>query len=157
MPAHTYTHEARRICVEEAQSVKASHLFFMDSDMMMPGDTLNKLLAHNKMIVGCSYNERRLPLVHTVKVKDENGLKSVASTDLPKHLFKCYALGMGCLLIDMRVFDTIEKPWFFFSSFSDGRMDYGEDVWFCEQAHKAGIDVWCDPTFQPRHIGEFAY
>lgn len=157
LPVHTYIHEARRICVEEARQTGCSHLFFLDSDMLVCGDVIMKLAEHNKMVVGALYNEKKMPPVHTVKVM-ENGKLEIKNTDnLPRQIFKCYAVATGCMLIDMRVFDKLEKPWFFYNYFEDGRIDYGEDVWFCDRVQKAGFDVWCDPTIDIRHIGDFAY
>lgn len=156
-PSHTYTHEARRICVEEAQAAKCSHIFFLDSDMMVRGDIIQKLAEHNKAIVGANYNERRLPYRSTVKFRENGITVPKDAKDIPNHLFKCYAVATGCLLIDMKVFEKVETPWFFYSALPNGRIDYGDDVWFCEQAHKAGYDVWCDPTIDIRHIGDFAY
>lgn len=156
-PVHTYAHEARRICVEEALAMKVSHLFFLDSDMMVKGDVIQRLAAHNKPVIGVLYNERRMPPMSTVKFRENGVTVPREAKDIPNHLFKCYAVGTGCMLIDIKVFEKIEQPWFFYSFFADGRMDYGEDVWFCEQVHKAGMDVWCDPTIDVRHIGDFAY
>lgn len=156
-PVHTYVHEARRICVEEARQAGATHLFFLDSDMAVKGDVIQKLAYHNKKVVGAMYNERRFPLTNTVKMQKDGVTTSFQGEELPKQLFKCYALGTGCVLIDMEVFDKIEKPWFGFTYFEDGKMDYGEDVFFFDRLHKAGYDVWCDPTIPIKHIGEFAY
>ena len=156
-PSHTYTHEGRRIVVEEAKAAGSSHVFFLDSDMVVQGDVIQKLAAHNKAVVGAMYNERRHPLTSTVKVKKDGELINFNTDNLPKHPFQCYATGTGCMLIDMQVFEKMEKPWFFFSTFEDGRMDYGEDVWFCDRVQKAGFSVWCDPTIEIRHIGDYGF
>lgn len=156
-PSHTYTHEARRIVIEEAQQVGSSHVFFLDSDMAVKGDVIQRLAKHNKSVVGAMYNERRHPLTSTVKIKKDGELVNFVTTELPKSIFQCYAIGTGCMLIDMKVFEKMEKPYFFFSTFEDGSMDYGEDVWFCDKVQKAGYSVWCDPTIEIRHIGDYGY
>lgn len=156
-PSHTYTHEARRIVIEEALAAGSSHVFFLDSDMVVKGDVIQKLAKHNKSVVGAMYNERRFPLTSTVKIKKDGEFVDYTTDQLPKTLFQCYAVATGCMLIDLQVFEKIEKPWFFFSSFPDGKMDYGEDVWFCDRVQKAGFSVWCDPTIEIRHIGDYGY
>lgn len=156
-PVHTYTHEARRICVEEAMNAGSSHLFFLDSDMAVRGTVIQQLAKHHKPVVGALYNERRLPLTNTVKFWDNGSMAPRTSSEMPKTLFQCYAIATGCMLIDMKVFEKVEKPWFFYSYFPDGSMDYGEDVWFCDRVNKAGFSVWCDPTIEIKHIGDFAY
>jgi len=143
--------------VDEAIRSGSSHVFFLDSDMVVKGDVIQRLARHNKAVVGAMYNERRLPLTSTVKVKKDGVLSNSTTTELPKQLFQCYAVGTGCMLIDIKVFEKIEKPWFFFSSFPDGSLDYGEDVWFCDQVQKAGLSVWCDPTIEIKHVGEYGF
>jgi GT2 family glycosyltransferase len=143
--------------VEEAMASKSSHLLFLDSDMLVHGDVIQKLASHNKMVVGALYNERRMPPTSTVKFRENGVTIAKSGDDIPKQLFKCFAVATGCMLIDMRVFEKLEEPWFFYSCHEDGRMDYGEDVWFCDRVQKAGFDVWCDPTIDIRHIGDFPY
>lgn len=157
LPNHTYVHEARRICVEEAISNGSSHLMFIDADMAFKPDVITKLASHRKMVVGANYNERRLPLQSTIKFRENGKTVPKPAEEFPRQLFKCYAVPTGMMLIDLRVFEKLPKPWFGFSYFEDGRMDYGEDVYFCDLVQKAGYDVWCDPTIEVRHIGDYGY
>ena len=151
---NTLLHTARRQIVLEAQKYKATHLLFLDTDMEVEGDTVLKLMAHGKEVIGVNYYQRGLPLISTVRMKTpETGLHTVAK--VPDTLFECDAVGSGCMLVDMRVFDIIEKPWFFYKY--DESYPTGEDVWFCEQVKKAGLHIWCDPTIPVGHIGEYKY
>lgn len=155
-PMHSLVQVARRDCVLEAQQAGSSHLCFIDSDMMFPGDLITRLAERNKPVIGVNAHEKRLPLVSTVKIgvdKPENW----KAEDMPKAPFKCFAVGTGLMLIDMRVFEKMEQPWFAFSHHPDGSLDYGEDVWFCKRVREAGFEVWCDPTIPVGHIGDFAY
>ena len=138
-------HDSRTDLVKDAKSINADYLFFLDSDVIAPIDTINKLLSHNKMIIGTNLNMRGLPLKSTVKFNGE----------IPKELFKCSAVATGCMLINMEVFDIIDKPYFWYEDLGDGFM--GEDVWFCRQAERKGIEVWCDPTINVKHIGDYLY
>src|ERR1041384_5818212 len=52
---------ARTFCVQDAMEKGATHIFFIDSDMSFPPDTLERLLAHDKEIVTVEYNRRKLP------------------------------------------------------------------------------------------------
>lgn len=157
MPVHTYVHEARRICAEEAIEHGCTHLWFVDADMLFLPNALEKLLSHRKMVVGANYHARELPLRSNIKFRENGVTVPKDGKDFPKHLFKCYAVPTGMMLIDLRVFEKIPKPWFNFTYKDDGRMDYGEDVYFCDLVQKAGIDVWCDPTIDVRHIGDYGY
>ncbi len=154
--------ENRTYIVHEARRRKCTHILFVDDDMTFKPDTLLRLLAQNKEIVGTKHNMRTLPLHTTVKFMDEDGeylAPHLLSNDfkMPTELFKCHAVGTGLLLVDIEVFNKIDMPWFEFTWSEAGFVLVGEDIWFCRQAKKKGIDVWCDPTIEVGHIGDYVY
>ena len=155
------TAEGRSYCVVQAQKAGCSHVLFIDDDMTFPKDTIERLLSHEKEIVGVYSYSRKLPLSTTVSMLDENGnhlpRHQIMFERRPQSLFECFAVGMGVTLIDMAVFEKIERPWFQFQSHESGKVLVGEDAWFCKQAREKGIGVWCDPTVPVGHIGDYEY
>ena len=134
------------------QAMDYSHLLFVDSDMSFEPDTLQRMLAHNKDILGLAANHRRLPLesvVKPLKKTDEN-------KPLPTKLFQAASCGTGVMLIKTSVFKKIPAPWFEFS-YDDNGERVGEDVNFCRKASRAGIAIWVDSTIPCQHWGDFAY
>lgn len=147
----------RALLVKYAREQACTHLFFMDHDMVFPGDTIQRLLDRDKDVVGGAYNQRGIrPPLTTVFLADAAG-ERVAADQLPMALFRCSALGTGCLLVKMTVFDRIASPWFNLEILDNTNIVQTEDVWFCNQVRKAQIDVWCDPTFEVGHVGEAIY
>src|SRR3990167_4621366 len=59
----------REVIAEIAQQMNCTHLLFVDSDMVFPTDAAQKLLEHDKDIIGVNYNMRQFPLKSTVKTK----------------------------------------------------------------------------------------
>jgi hypothetical protein len=57
----------------------------------------------------------------------------------------------------MSVFDKLPKPWF--TTRIEGEKILGEDYYFCEQAAKAGFEIWCDGNLSREvgHIGQKIY
>lgn len=155
--------ENRNYCVVQAQKNASDYLLFIDDDMTFPADTLNRLLAHGKDVVGVNSYSRCLPLSSTVGLMDAKGeymhpdKHTAWEMQIPSELFKCYFVGAGVLLIDMKVFDRISKPYFTFTTDKNGQIIHGEDGYFCKQVQKAGMDVWCDGTIDVGHIGEYSY
>jgi len=137
---------ARGKIVEMAIEQGATHVLFVDSDMQFPEDALERLLAHNLDIVGVEYNKRCLPLTPVQKPLD-------TPSDT---LYKCEYVGTGLMLINLKVFKKIPQPWFNFGR-KGTEVVIGEDVWFCNTARDAGFDVWCDPTLEVKHLGDYAY
>jgi GT2 family glycosyltransferase len=155
--------ENRNYCVIQAQRALSDYLLFVDDDMTFPKDTLEKLLANGKQIVGVNSYSRCLPPSSTVGLMDKNGeymhpdYHPSFALKIPDELFKAYFVGTGVMLIDMKVFDAIATPYFAFSVDEHGQVANGEDGSFCDKAKKVGIDVWCDPTIAVGHLGEYEY
>ena len=139
---------ARTFCVQDAIEKKATHIFFVDSDMSFPAHTIERLLAHDKDIVTVEYNRRRLPAESVTTPLTERS---------ETELYKAHNIGGGCLLIKLSVFDKIAKPWFNFARGKDGMVVMGEDTWFANTARDVGIDSWIDPTIKVYHVGEYLY
>jgi len=139
----------RNQCVAAAQLIKATHVLFLDSDMTFPLDVLKRLLRHDKDIVGAVYSRRAAPFSPTGMPLEgaavENGLRRMK------------ILPTGCMLIKMRVFDKLPKPWF--SDRVEGEKILGEDFHFCERAAAAGFEIWEDVALSKEvgHIGQKIY
>lgn len=153
--------EGRNYCVWQAIKNGCTHILFIDDDMTFPEDTIERLLAHRKEIVGVYSYSRLLPLSPTVAFLDEAGeflpKDKIPFIIRPKELFKCYSIGMGVALIDMKLFDVIDKPWFSWEVHENGKILVGEDAWLCKQARAKGVDIYCDPTLPIGHLGEYSY
>jgi len=138
---------SRNRLAQAAIDRKATHLLFVDYDMVFPPNTLNKLLAQDKDIIGAAYNFRKAPPQSTAVPVEEP-----APNDKP---FKAQALGAGFLLIKTSVFSTFKGPWFMFGYTPEGTLLYGEDTFFAQRAIKEGnLEVWADPTLGVGHLGE---
>jgi hypothetical protein len=119
--------------------------------MVFPTDTMTRLLRHNKDIVGAVYSQRASPF-HPLGVTLEG-----EHIHITQGLRRMKIVPTGCLLIKLSVFDKLPKPWF--STRIEGEKILGEDYYFCEQAQKAGFDVWCDGDLSREvgHIGQKIY
>lgn len=151
-----YKQVSLTMAVNNARKHKATHILFIDCDMIFPPDGIKRLIELDKDVVGASYNEKRFPLVSTVKVADEKGNLIVGNMDAYKDPFKVYALGFGFMLCKMSIFDKIEKP-YFNSPIDENDTFTTDDFYFCDKLQKAGVEVWCDPTLKVLHEGFFQY
>lgn len=143
---------SRTWLVQQAIEKGATHICFIDSDVLFPFDTIRKLLAHNKDIVACDYNKREFPLKSVVTQLQE-------SEKSETELYRAAVAGAGMLLINLKVFTEgkLANPWFNFGRDKFGRHILGEDAWFCNTARDAGYELWIDPTIKVYHLGEFGY
>jgi GT2 family glycosyltransferase len=141
--------------VEEAKKEKLDWLFFMDADMQVPADTILKLMAWDKEIVGCDYSRRAGYYNTTAKDLEGNPLKYYEATEGLKEVD---ILATGCMLIKMSVFEKLEEP-YFDVIWNRDKPSIGEDVYFCRKARASGIPVWCDTGLSKQigHIGDNIY
>ena len=155
--------ENRGYCVVQAQRNQSDYLLFIDDDMTFNKDVLERLLTHGKEVIGVNSYSRCLPPSSTVGLMDKEGKymhpdkHSAIEMRIPDELFKCYFVGAGIMLIDMKVFEKIEKPYFAFTSDENGMIINGEDGSFCAKCLNAGIDIFCDPSVFVGHVGEYIY
>jgi hypothetical protein len=138
----------RNQCAGAAHIMKATHLLFLDTDMIFPADALERLLARDKDIVGATYS-KRMPPFHPLTVSAEGEHVQISSG-----LRQVQLLPTGCMLIRMSVFDALPKP--YFNLVAEGDQLRGEDYYFCELARAAGFQIWCDGDLsaQMGHIGQ---
>jgi len=137
--------ETAKIVIEHG----ADWVLFIDSDMTFPGNALDRLIAHDKDIVGADYRKRAPP--YSIIGHPDTGFEPTGSGLAPYRM-----LGLGLLLVRRRVFFTIKRPWF---KRHYEPNDFGTEDWhFCDQAEKAGLKVWCDLdlTKEVCHLGQHA-
>lgn len=159
-----YLDLSREACVTEALTMKSDYLFFIDTDMVFPPDAMGRLLTHaaGKDIIGANYYEKRLPLVSTLKMPEGEGF-ATGNIPMPTEPFPCAAIGTGFMVINLvRLQDCMAAPYFAYTTDATGvtrawASGPGEDTAFCLRARKAGLSVWCDPTFPILHSGEYLY
>jgi hypothetical protein len=130
-----------------------SHLLFLDSDMIFPADTLHRLLAHDKDIVGATY--RRMGKGFDLMGMTAEG-KPIDMAS-PERLVEAHRLPTGILLIKMAVFKSLPRPFFNYYVSPEGIFG-SEDFYFCDLAHLHGFRLWCDLdlSLECAHIKEIA-
>lgn len=165
----------RNILVEQFLArKKATHLLFLDTDIVCAPNACRKLLSHDKEIISGLYFQRgsmQFPLIYSYQgprrikgkvypaftpllapVYDYLSKKRLppvgityATIEGNDGLIKIGGTGAGFLLIKRDVFEKIPYPWF---SFEKG----GEDLYFCDKARKNGFEIWADMSVLLGHL-----
>lgn len=136
-----YATDAARIrLVDFTKREGYSHILFLDDDMSFPGDTADRLIAHDKDIVGANYTSRVFP-VRPLAVKDSKHHASRGRSGLEK----VDIVPTGIMMVRMSVFERLPLPWFQTTFQPESPLDpMSDDVYFCHLARKHGFDVWVD-------------
>jgi len=143
---------ARNNIVDIAKKQECTHLLFLDTDMTFPPDTIERLLSHQKDIVSGIYFERYAPYRPVLRQRFQDGY--TIPNYPPSGLIKVDATGGGCLLINMEVFDYLQKPYFDYRLEKSGIKEtfFSEDLVWCERVRTAGFDIWCDTSIRCGHL-----
>jgi 2-polyprenyl-3-methyl-5-hydroxy-6-metoxy-1,4-benzoquinol methylase len=148
---------ARNTIVEAAQSVNADHLLMLDDDMIVNPDVTNgpsedfgfleKMLAHDKDIIGALYYQRTGECAAVLMNKaGERGYRFLRDDEVTHGLQRVDVAGGGCLLVKMKVFDRLIYPYF------SPEFEFGTDVQLCRAAAAKGIEVWADTSIELGHV-----
>lgn len=146
--------QIRNLIAEWAK--RYDYLLSVDSDIVLPPDTLEKMLSADKDIISGLYIQR-IPNTQTLEVymlNENGGVVNIPYRLLEnKPLTQIAACGMGCVLVKAKVFRDMEYPHFYYKSALDHRDTISEDVYFCKKAREHGFEVWTDPSIMCDHIG----
>ncbi len=149
--------DQRATLVRTALENGATHILWVDSDMRFPKDGLVRLLAHGKPIVAANYPTRRPPIIPTAEHRELGFLFTQASSTGLAEVTRC---GMGFMLVDAAVYQTIPEPWFAIGyNTSDGRYT-GEDTFFLQRARTIGkYETLIDQALSNdvKHIGAIEF
>ena len=150
---------ARNNLVQQALILGCTHILFMDSDQIYKTDNMiEKLLAHDKPVVGARVH-RRYPPFDPLLLEGEVGkLRQVPDEkirDKDGNFFNNVQVdytGTGCILYDMQIFNDMfpEKP-FEFTTGENGQ-PIGEDINFCSKLKKMVIPIIVDASIDIKHL-----
>lgn len=159
MAGTPYDHGRNLICMK-ALEIGATHVFMLDSDVMLPYDTILRLIKHNQPIISGIYCRRSPPAGVPVMQRQGQWV-----TQYPKNsIIEVDVVGSGCLLIRRDVLEKMKPSspghhWF------DWRVDMrgsgvfpddecmSEDFVFCNNARKQGWKVLVDTSIMCKHVG----
>ncbi len=128
----------RNACLAVAREYGASHILWLDADVLIPPYTLRVLLAHDQPIVGATYARRS----HKIEQLTET-LGELYDPREPRRtgLVRMRRLPFGCCLMRLEVLALLPDP-VFRMGYVDG-IEVGEDWHFCDQLCER-VPFWCD-------------
>lgn len=133
----------------------ATHVFFIDKDVLPPVDAIERLLAHDKdVVVGATPIFKHGPVWSVMKYDPnetiDNVFNPIPYAELPEKLFRAHHFGATTVLIKRHVLEKMEYPWYQ-DIFTPGTLLLGQDLFFTAKAKQMGFELWCDPTVQCEH------
>lgn len=157
MKAGSLIYTSRNDLALRAVQSDMDYVFWMDSDMQFPPDTLVRMvdvLTKNDLDILTGLYFRRVPPYSPVLFDRLEMRRNICSwsefKELPDHLFEIGGCGFGCVLMSTEVFLSVQaKHGNMFAPMGNN----GEDIAFCIRARDCGYKIWCDPSIICGHVG----
>ncbi len=155
---HNPVDKSRNELVEEAMKRNPDYIMFIDSDNLVAKETLDQLIKvmneKDADLVTALYFQKGKPYLPVIREFKYGGFWNIENPELNK-VISIDGCGLGCCLINPRVFKKIEKPYFNFSYERWGKRDIqlSEDLWFCRKLLKKNMRMYCDTGLISSHIG----
>jgi hypothetical protein len=130
----------------------ATHVFFIDSDMLFNGDPdfeLKQLYNMNQSITsGITRVKDNNGFPYSVFAENPPGSQKYEHIEPKNLMFYADAVGGYCMLVKREVFEKLPQPWFVYDKLP-------EDFYFCQNARKAGFKIMVNATVKLDHMGMF--
>lgn len=154
--------ESREYLTNKAIETNCTHILFVDDDILLPLNALERLISANEMFVAANYYKRNPLLESVVTAPGEDKLfnthnmiveaKQGDYTPVPVN-----AAGLGAALINVDLFKMMPKPWFEFvwetlPNGQKGRLLIGEDSHFLQKMLMGGLYPKVIPGLCALHV-----
>jgi len=154
--------ERHNVSINEAK-YNYDRIIWMDTDQIYPPEYLEMMLAHNEPVVTALNVSRYHPFEFTIYNVDGTDTKNgvvvpVFKSVQPPHdkkVFTCDMTGTGSLMIDTKILNDIQPPYFKDLYDAEGCVRYlCDDFYFCWKLYKAGIKVTVDQSIIVKHLAK---
>ena len=149
---------ARNEIVKLAIKYGFDYVLMIDSDVSVPKDTAVKLLECESDIALGWYYKKRTKTDQTVIYdfgKDYTDKNMIYGETLLKAniSFEIKGGGLGIALVNVNVFKKMQYPYFKYVLYDNDTV-LSEDLYFCTEARKYGMNIKCNPNVKGNHIYE---
>lgn len=132
------------------------YLFSVDSDIVLPKDTLTKMISADKDIISGLYIQRFSDR-HVLEIYHSTPGGGVTNTPYEwiegRGIVPIAGCGFGCVLVKSEVLKTMSYPHFKYHSALTMQGTVSEDVFFCTKARQHGFNIFADTSIICEHIG----
>ena len=155
-----YIQENRNNLINLALEMKVDWLLQVDSDVSFQNVLLRMMMRsaskNDRPIIGGLYTNignvvgsGEFEALNCIYREVEDGQYTVIKPPEDMQPFQVDAVGAGCLLTHVSVYEKWEYPWFYVGVFTkpDGKKQItNEDIGFCRNVRQLGYPIWVDPV-----------
>ena len=152
--------QIRNLIAHYTQENNFDYLFSVDSDIILPANTLVKMLNKDLDIISGVYLQRKdnIKIPELYKNNNRGGQNNLDISEIKEpRILEIDGCGFGCVLIKSSILKLIGYPQFEYHNTLDFQYTISEDVDFCRKAKNKGIKIFADTSIQCSHIGTTKY
>ena len=163
---------ARNKMAQHAMDVGADYILMVDSDTVVPEDTIRNMLDDPKDVCLGYYAHRDDNNIYSGRTNicrlyqpdgeeyfnypgesEYTGAEMRQARESGQYKIRVHGGGMGCAFIKTDVFRTLTYPWYDWVNYADDhRGMLSEDLYFCEQLKYKRIPIYTDSRVGCGHI-----
>jgi len=149
--------DKRRKLMEDAVVSGATHILYLDDDMMFAPNTLRRLMSHKAPFVSGLGFMRKKPFYPTIFTTTTTRINNLITEkynyilNYPDEPFTVDGVGMFCCLIDLSIVPKLHKPWFETKGIREDSK-ISEDISFSRRLWESGVPILIDPNVKTGHI-----
>lgn len=149
--------EKRRKLLSDALTSGATHILYLDDDMMFAPNTLRRLMSHKAPFVSGLGFMRKNPFYPTIFKTTTKRVGNLITEkynyilDYPNEPFPVDGVGMFCCLVDLSIMPKLRTPWFETLGIREDSK-ISEDISFSRRLWEAGVPILIDPNIKTGHI-----
>lgn len=163
--------KARNMCIEQFLRTDATHLIWIDDDMLWDAEDLEKMLLHNVPITSALVTQKMPPFKPTIYAIGYGNDKKTGEKKLGTYHLKLgdypldkpfyhpgWGIGTAFMMVKREVIEKMEPP-YFASPPTNTKEVRGEDYYYCMKMCLVGkeYDILFDPTVRVYHMGLCPY
>lgn len=146
--------DARNFIVNKAIKEGFDYIFFVDDDVLIPRNSLVKLIHHKADIVGGFYYRKYFPLESCgMHVDSEDRPVPIEGFKIGDIIHNTLVLPSGCTLISVDLFKKMEVP-FYRTCTINNKPTITEDTYICQKIRDLGHDIVTDTSIQCIHVSK---
>ena len=152
--------QIRNLIADFTQRNNFDYLFSVDSDIILPKDTLTKMLASGKQFISGVYLQRKdhakIPELYRHHTNGGQINMHISEVQGDK-LIEIAGCGFGCVLVATEILRNVGYPQFVYHNTLDFKYTISEDVDFCRKATEKGYKIYVDTSIKCTHLGTKRY
>jgi hypothetical protein len=154
--------KSRNLITQTALELGAEWIFWLDDDLLFPADVLINILKRpESIVIGLTMMRMQLtgqfrPIWSNMPIQMVNGepiWTPVETIETGSNgLMRLTSGTGGGVLMQTEIFHHLPQPWWRIGQLVPDM--FWEDIWFYEQAARAGIPIWGDPSVRFGHMSD---